>query len=416
MVASKYVDSRTMSIFDVVIVGAGAAGIAAARRLVAAGRPVMVLESRNRAGGRAVVDHSLGVPADLGAAWLHFADSNPWTALAESQGFTVLRGAPGWGGAAHVGRQPPTDAERQAVGEHYSRNYALIDAAAAAGRDIAVSEVLPQDAYRARFDGVMTWAVGAESREISTLDLGRYAESEHDWAVREGLGAVVAATAQGLPITTGARVTAIDWSGRLVRVTSTAGVLEATSVIVTLPTSVLAADAIRFTPALPPAYAAAFDGLPLGVCNKVFFRLQDEAFAASLPKHFLGSVTTTRTCSWMRNTADQPLLLAYFGGDFSRELEARAELAAFATAELQRLLGADALRHVSRPLATAWGTDPDSRGSYSVARPGHAHDREQLATPVTPALQFAGEACSLHHYGTLYGAWHSGTAAAERLL
>lgn len=405
-----------MSVFDVVIVGAGAAGIAAARRLHAAGRRVMVLESRPRVGGRVVVDHTLGVPADLGAAWLHFADTNPWTALAEAQGFTVLRTDPGWGGAAPVGWRAPTEATRQAVGKSYARNYALIDAAAAAGRDVAVSEVLPQDEFRARFDAVMTWAVGAESREISTLDLGRYAESGHDWAVREGLGTVVAAVARGLPITTSARVTDLDWSGPRVRIASTAGTLEATSVIVTLPTSLLARDAIRFTPALPQAYRTAFAGVPLGVCNKVFFPLRSEAFAATLPKHFLGSVETSRTCSWLRNTADQPLLLAYFGGDLSRELEQRGELAAFATDELRRLFGAEALTQVGAPIASAWGTDADSLGSYSVALPGHAHCREQLGMPVSPALQFAGEACSLHHYGTIYGAWNAGTIAAERLL
>ena len=79
-----------MAGFDTVIVGAGAAGIAAARQLLAAGRRVLVLEARHRVGGRAVTDQRLGAPADLGAAWLHFADENAWTGIAEREGFTIL--------------------------------------------------------------------------------------------------------------------------------------------------------------------------------------------------------------------------------------------------------------------------------------------------------------------------------------
>ncbi len=405
-----------MSVFDVAIIGAGAAGIAAARRLGAAGKRVIVLEARERAGGRAVVDQSLGAPADLGAAWLHFARINAWTALAETSRFTVLKRDPGWGVAASIGDRAPTPAEREAAGASYLRYHELIAAAAEAGRDVAVADVIPQDRYRARFDAIMTWAVGAESSEVSTVDLHRYADSNDNWAVREGMGAVVAAAARELPITFGAQVKAIDWTHDLVRVDSTHGRIEAAAVIVTVPTTVLARGAIRFTPALPATFDEAFANLPLGDVNKVFFRIDSGRFATDVTRQFLGSDSTSRTCSWQIKAADQPLLMAFFGGNLSRELEARGELIHFARDELRRMFGAAVLDELGAALATGWGRDPYSLGSYSAARPGYAHCREQLALPVSPRLHFAGEACSVEYYGTLHGAWLSGIAAAERLL
>jgi monoamine oxidase len=262
----------------------------------------------------------------------------------------------------------------------------------------------------------MTWAVGAESRDISTVDLLRYADSDDNWGVREGLGTVVAGAARDLPVTYGARVSAIDWSGDTLRIESTLGRIEAGAVIVTVPTTVLARGGIRFTPALPTAHAQAFANLPLGVVNKVFFRIERGRFLAGDPQHFLGSDTTTRTCSWLVRAADQPLLTAFFGGDLSWELEQRGELIQFARDELKRIFGAEVLDELGAPLATAWGSDPDALGSYSAARPGYAHCREQLALPVSPRLHFAGEAASVNYYGTLHGAWLSGVAAAGRLL
>lgn len=402
--------------FDVAIIGAGAAGIAAARQLQAAGRRIIMLEARDRVGGRAATDHSLGVPADLGAQWLHFADQNAWTGIAETGGFTLLRQPPGWGAASRIGNREATPQERAEAEATYRQGFESVARAAAEGRDVPVSTVLPPGMARARFDAVMTWLMGVESSQVSTVDMDRYDDSHADWGVHEGLGAVVASAAAGLPISLRTRVTAIDWSGPGVRIDSSAGRIEATAAIVTLPTAVLARGAIRFTPSLPAAHEEALASLALGVVNKVFFRIEGGRFAGQETSHFLGSASTSRTCSWQVNCAGQPLLMAFFGGDLSRELEQRDGLVAFARDELRSLFGASVLDELGATLATAWGRDELALGSYSAARPGKAHCREQLALPVAPQLSFAGEACSIHHYGTLHGAWLSGVAAAERLL
>jgi monoamine oxidase len=405
-----------MSHFDVIVVGAGAAGLAAARRLQAAGRSCVVLEARPRPGGRAITDHSLDAPADLGAAWLHFGDQSEWTRIAERAGCTVIRREPGWGPNAWIGSRPPTEAEKSKAAADYQRYHALIEAAADAGRDVSLDEVLPRDDYRPRFDAVMTWAVGAESRDVSTLDLARYEDSRHNWAVREGLGTVVAHAADGLDVRLRTQVRQIDWSGRGARVISDSGTLEADAVIVTVPTTVLARGSIQFTPALPAQWRDAAENLPLGVANKVFFVLPPDCCDPDTPRHFIGRTDTSRTCSYVLFPGEQRLLCAYFGGDLSIELESRGELEAYARDDLRKIFGARLADGLGAARATAWGKDPCALGSYSAARPGHAEARNLLSQPVAPQLLFAGEACSVNHYGTLHGAWLSGVAAASRLL
>ena len=298
----------------------------------------------------------------------------------------------------------------------YARYEALLEAAAAEGRDVPLSAILPRDDYRPRFDAVMTWAVGVETHEVSTLDLARYADSTHNWAVREGLGTVVAHAADGLDVRLQAPVTHIDWSGRGVRVESTAGTLDARAVIVTVPTSVLAQGAIRFTPALPQDLRDAAGNLPLGVVNKVFFALAPGSFDPRDARQFIGRADTSRTCSYTLFPARQPLLCAFFGGDLSKDLETRGELEQFARDELRDIFGASINGMLGATRSTGWGLDPHSLGSYSAARPGHADARAVLARPVAPNLCFAGEACSAEFYGTLHGAWLSGQAAADALL
>jgi monoamine oxidase len=405
-----------VSDLDAIIVGAGAAGISAARRLAAAGKRCVLLEARARPGGRAVTDHSLGAPADMGAAWLHFASANAWTNIAEQAGYTVIRTEPGWGPAAWIGNSPPTETQRAVGAAGYERYNALVESAAATGLDVSLAQILPQDEYRPRFDAVMTWAVGVESEEVSTLDLARYADSTHNWAVREGLGTVIAHGADGLDIRLQTTVTAIDWSGPGVQVECTTGTLKARTVIVTVPTSVLARGAIRFTPALPADWREAAENLPLGVANKVFFALAPGSFEPTEARHFIGRVDNSRTCSYLLFPAQQPLLMAYFGGALSKELEARHELEQFARDDLKRIFGAKFDAQLGAARSTAWGSDPLALGSYSAARPGHANARTTLAQPVAPNLCFAGEACSTEFYGTLHGAWLSGQSAAQSLL
>ncbi len=404
-----------MSTFDIVIVGAGAAGIAAARWLRANGSDALLLEARERIGGRAHTDSStLGMPLDHGCAWLHSAAENPWAAVARESGFSIIEQPPDW--RRRVGAKIRSAEELATVGHDLEQNFSLASRAAAEGRDVAMSELIPDNAVRAQFEAIMTWYIGIESDSVSSLDVARFEDTEINWAVREGLGSVVARAANDLEVRLATPVQRIDWHGQGVTLRTPVGSLDARAVIVTAPTSVLAQDGIRFEPALPAAIQQALHDVPLGIANKVFFRMEPGALPYEGTTHFIGTDQQARTCSYQVRPAGQEALLAYFGGRFARDLERRGELEQFAREELSGIFGSEFVRRITASLTVGWSEDPWSRGSYSAARPGRAHMREVLNQPVGERMFFAGEACSVEHFGTIHGAWESGVRAAALAL
>jgi monoamine oxidase len=405
-----------MSVVDVAVVGAGAAGLVAARELAVAGLAVRVLEARSRVGVRAWTDReTFGVPIDRGCAWLHSADQNPWTGYARAHGFTVSERPPDW--QQWIGREPVSSALRARLDADWDRAVEAMAAAARAGRDVPAALVLPPDLHcRPLLDAVMSWWMGVDPADLSTVDFTASEDGDVNWAVPEGLGAVVASAARGLDVALDCPVTAIDWGGARVRVTTARGVLECRAVVVTVPTPLLARGEPAFTPALPVEYGEAFDGLPLGVADKVFLQLEPGALPYERSTHFVAGADTARTVSFTVRPAGHELVLAFFGGAYARELERDGALEAAARAELVRLFGADLGRRITRATATAWASDPWARGSYSAARPGFAHCRATLARPVAERVFFAGDACTRDTFGAIHGAWASGSAAAQQIV
>lgn len=400
---------------DVVIVGAGAAGIAAARALREQGVDALLLEARDRIGGRAWTDSSLlGVPIDMGCAWLHSADRNPWTAYARNAGFELIEREPQW--QRRIGSQEASADYQQRWHAAFERNNELIASAAAAGRDVPVSELVPNDEFRCMFDAVMGWLMSVDATYVSSVDYARYQDSDRNWSVPAGLGAVVAHAGQALNVRLSTPVRVIDHRRRQVRIATDGGVIEARTVIVTIPASVLARGELRFVPDLPVRLSEAFAAVPLGAPNKVFFQVAAGAMPFDGTTHFIGTDRDIRTGSYATRPANQEVLLAFFGGSLSVELENRGELERFAREELSRIFGSRFNADLLSAVSTGWHNDPWSRGSYSAALPGKALLRDRLSEALDETVFFAGEACSTTYFGTVMGAYQAGVAAAQRAL
>lgn len=401
---------------EVVIVGGGAAGIAAGRRLAKAAIDYLLVEARPRLGGRAwTVSDASGVALDLGCGWLHSADRNPWTAVAQAQGRTLDTSPPPWSKPAlPIGFSLPDQAEfSNALHAFFER----IGKAATKGPDIAAADLLaPGGRWNNLIAAVCTYISGAEPDRLSAHDFDNYAGNDVNWRVREGYGAMIAAHGEGLAVILDCPVLQIDHQGRRLRIETPKGTITADQAIVTLPTSILADKEFLFLPALPEKTQAA-RGLPLGLADKLFLSL-DHAEEFEVDTRLFGHTDRSATTSYSLRAAGQPVIECYFGGRLAHELEAGGERAFFdfAAAELSGVMGSDFSSRIKPLKIHCWGADPFARGSYSYAQPGMADCRAKLAAPVNDRLFFAGEACSLNDFSTAHGGYLTGVAAADQVI
>lgn len=402
---------------DVAVIGAGAAGLAAARHLQQNRHSVLVLEARDRIGGRAhTMMTAAGLPVDLGCGWLHSADRNPWVAIAREVGFTLDETPPGWGNRLlRAGYSAEDQADwLRTLGEFNDR----LDAAAG-GPDRPADRLLePGNRWNTLIDMISTRANGVELDRLSSHDYQRYEDTEINWRVTEGYGALVQRFGTDLPVRIETPVTAIDWRGKPIAIETMRGILRAGAAILSIPTTVVAAETIRFVPALPVTKQAAANGLPLGIDNKFFFHLAGDWPEIKDNWTMSGALDRIRSGSYQLKPHGRPLIEMYLGGDHALELERAgfAATTAFARDELARLYGSR-IRSCLTPLAgSAWTGDPYARGSYSYAKPGHADDRAVWAAPLDGRLFFAGEATSPNFFSTTHGAYLSGVRAAEEAI
>jgi monoamine oxidase len=400
---------------DVVVIGAGAAGIAAARRLHDQHIGTVLLEARDRLGGRAWTYRAGDLALDLGCGWLHSADENEWAALVPKLGFAVDDSPPPWSRPAHTANFSAAEqAEYRAAMERF---YDRIDVAAAEDSDGALSDCLePGGRWNAILRAMVTYINGAEAEKISIREYARYRDSELNRRVRQGYGALIEAYADGLDIRTNSPVTRIDHSGGRLRIVTPRGEISARAAVIATPPGVLANETLRFAPALPDKLAAAH-ALPLGVADKVFLRIKS---AGDLPRdtRVHGSTTTAETGSYTLRPFGRPYVEGYFGGEFARTLEHEGSgaFAAFAIEQLAGALGNDVRKRLSPIAESAWARDPFALGSYSYGNPGAQAARATLAAPVDARLFFAGEHCSDADFSTAHGAYRTGVRAAETAI
>jgi monoamine oxidase len=399
----------------VAVIGGGAAGVAAARRLHDAGIDCLLIEARDRLGGRAwTVAGPDGGALDLGCGWLHSADRNPWTKIAQAQGHAIDKTPPPWAKASLTTGFPLS--EQRDFSKSMQAFHERIGEVAHWDKDVTAAVALePDGRWNGLIGAITSFISGAEPAQISARDFDNYEDTGVNWRVLEGFGVTIAQHGNGLPVAFDCPVRRIDNHGKRLKIETAKGAITADQVIVTLPTAVLAEESL-FAPALPGKTQAA-RGLPLGLADKLFIALEKpEEFEAD--SRLFGARDRTATAAYHLRPFGCPQIEAFFGGTNALELEAQGEGAFFdfAVAELTGLLGSDFAKRLKPIRIHRWGADPFARGSYSYALPGMAECRATLAAPVDDRLFFAGEACSKGDFSTAHGGYFTGVAAAEQVM
>ena len=422
-----------MSAPSVLVLGAGMAGLGAARVLAAGGARVTVIEARDRIGGRTHTSHRWpDLPVDLGASWIHGVTGNPLTVLADQVGAART--------VSPYDRWATFDAGGRLldVSDLETRTFALMDKARALVDDHD-SDISLQDAIEASPD----WAALApEDRRIRRMILNTRIEHDYsgDWSrlsawnfdddapfvggdvvLNKGFGPLVAHLSAGLDIRLRETVRDISPVSDGVRVTTTTGAHEADHVIVTLPLGVLKSGAVRFGQPLAPARQRAIKRLEMGLLNKCWLRF-DRVFWPPEPDmiNFVGPKAGL-WAEWMNGfpSTGQPLIVGFNGGGVADAVEALDDRATTASAmEALRAMFGTAIPDPVASQISRWRQDPYTHGAYSIIPVGASgKDRAALAgSDWQGRLNFAGEACAQDFPATAHGALITGRRVAKDIL
>jgi len=404
---------------DIVVIGAGAAGIAAARRILAANRRVIVVEAAGQIGGRCLTDTtSFGVPFDRGARWMHNPDTNPMIRLARSAGLDIAAAPPGQ--KIRVGRRNARAGETEEFLAALVRANRAIDEASRGRADAACASVLPRDL--GDWAGTAEFVLGANAtgkdlKDVSVIDKARAQDRNAALACRQGLGTLIAKLGEQVPLALSTPASHVSWSGRDVTVETPSGKIAARAAIITVSSNVLASGNIKFTPDLPKRQLDAAARLGLGSYDRIALQLPGNPLGLGRDDVLIEQSNSTRTALLLANIGGSSLCAIDVAGSFGRDLSAQGEKAmiAFAAEWLAKLFGSEAAAAIAKSSATRWNAAPFALGAMSVAAPGAQPSRKILGEPVG-SLFLAGEATHETLWGTVDGAWESGERAAEAAL
>ena len=407
-----------MPCLDLVIIGAGAAGIGAARAAAKAGLTHQVIEASHRIGGRAYTeDLAPGVPFDLGCHWLHWSDINPLVAEADRLGFAIDRN---FAFSPHLwlnGRHA-TPAENNAYAAYFDWAESGGAAALPTHEDRDVLSLLDTDSpYFAPYAHVFSVIHAADPDGVSVRDVMSQVTSGGDWPVRDGLGRMMTRLGADIPVSLNTVAEEIDWSPRdhlIVR--TNRGTVTARVALITVSIGILQSDLLKFRPALPAATIAAINGFSPGVANRVALYFDRDVFGDV--RHNLTIVDgDAEPLAIHIPTFGFNYVVGQTGGHYASHLTRAGQRAAtdYVLDRVAAVFGQGIRRHFVRSIVSAWDTDPWVLGAYASVKPGHFGARDRLAEAVDNRLFFAGEAVGMPMVATCGGAYRSGTQAIGRI-
>ncbi|WP_024514917.1 NAD(P)/FAD-dependent oxidoreductase [Bradyrhizobium sp. Tv2a-2] len=404
---------------DIVVIGAGAAGIAAARRVAAAGRKVIVIEADSRIGGRCVTDaSSFEVPFDRGARWLHNPDSNPLLKLGRAAGLDVAPVT--LGQKIRIGRRFARAGETEEFLAALVRANRAIDEVSRGRLDVSCASALPKDLgdWAATAEFVLgASAFGKDLKDLSAMDKAHAQDRSALIACRQGVGTLIAKLGEALPVSLSTPATRVMWSNRDVAVETQSGKITARAAIVTVSSNVLTNDAIKFTPDFPKRQLDAATKLSLGSYDHIALQLPGNPTGLARDELLIEQSSSTRTAMMLANVGGSSLCVIDVAGSFGRDLSAQGEpaMVAFAKEWLTKLFGSETAAMVKKTAVTRWNAAPYVLGAMSAAVPGALLSRRVLTEPIGNVF-LAGEATHETMWGTVDGAWDSGERAADAAL
>src|SRR4029077_1661995 len=371
---------------DVAIVGAGAAGLAAARKGAAAGRRFVLIEANDRVGGRCVTDMRIfGVPFDRGAHWLHMPDIDTVANLFDRSVLDPCRAPPAQ--KLRIAKRNAREGEMEDYLAAIVRANRAIQDSARGKVDLPCMQALPKDLgdWRPAVEVVLgPFGCGKNLEEISAIDFARSLERDADAFCRQGFGALVAKLAADLPVQLNTPVARMLSTRNFVEIETARGLIKARAAIVTVSTGVLEAGKIKFAPDLPKRHTDAIAKLSLGSYDHVALELKGNPLQLQNDDLVFEKATGPRTAALLANVSGTPLAMVEIAGKLGRELVTQGEAAMidFATGWLGDLYGADVKKAIGKTHGTRWGREPWALGAFSAAAPGGQPGRKVLMEPV----------------------------------
>ena len=426
--------------FDTIVVGAGVAGLTAAHLLADAGKDVVVLEARDRVGGRIVTDRRYGLATDLGASWIHGITDSPVAAAADAFGmqmveFTVGGYQPDSRPIAYYGpdgRRLSDAAARSFIDDINAVDATLLEVVAASGPDASYRDVADEAIARYGWDEDRAQRVREYLEHRSEEQYGAWIEDlaahgldddsiEGDEVVfPDGYDRLPSRMAEGLDIRLTHVVTQVRWSADGVAVTTDRGTLTADTAVVTVPVGVLQSDDFVVVPPLPEPVVGALSRLKMNAFEKIFLRFPTRFWDDGVYAIRQQGPESRWWHSWYDLTAlhGTPTLLTFAAGPAAGETRdwTEKEIVDSVLTQLRRLYG-DRVEKPTHVHVTDWQDDPFSHGSYAYMTVGSTTaDHDILATPVGGVLHLAGEATWTDDPATVTAALNSGHRAAQNIL